>query len=934
MTVELELEAVEVETASGGQGTLAIGIAAALGTAAGAWMAGGLFQGPAARGVGLIGVLIGAGLVTAGFRLRRELVAQLLVLPAAAVAGALLVLPETAAGVTLPALVGHAVRGGGFLQPPVPFDPGWRFLLVVLCAAVAATSASLALASARPKLAVAVPMALVIPAALLQPDSAELLSAGGAIALAVLALAAARNAELAALGRVNVEFELNRLARSGAVTAALLVALVLISRAGLLFPTTQHDQVIPPHRPQVAAQPPDQVLFTYRATRSVPLRLGVLDTYDGRGWLLPAFDPAKLAQVQPGARFPEAPAGSGTVRIEVTLGSLEGRSLPAPAGLVRLDGTQSVQFDLATQTLLLAGRSDTPGVTYGVDAAPPPASKLLEAAGPPPADMRAYLSVPAPPAEVVRLLAQAPNDRYDRLQYLREALYQKVVAAGEGRPVDVPPSRVGAMLDGAHASPYEITAAEALLARWAGVPSRIGYGYDGGEALPDGSVAVHPVHAGTWLEAYFSGPGWVPLVGVPPHAAASLNAAKKNLTEGAQTAQNLSLVLYVPVLQSSRLLLYEEARYYLVRALPVLLVLALLVVAFPALLKLLRSRRRRRWARRGPRERIAAAYADLRDRCRDLGIGDPAAPPLDFLAELQPDDQHTELAWLVTRALWGDLRRELRAEDAEAAELMARSLRRRVTGAQPLATRAVAWISRASLRSPYSEEVPNAWPRRGARAMRTRRRLLAPAGAAGLTVSLLALGVLVTVPAAAVVPAPPRHDQLGGLVPTGFGRLELHPEPSATSVFRHVAGSVVSAGRVYSVRHDGIVEGSVQVEQLVGSLQTGDQEVRRGIEQSLGGGSFHQLSIPVVLFDGGCLCPGTYTLVPVRNQALHRHQSVLEEDLPDLRVYLWFPPRRDVLVVVALRKEFTEQSSDALVLALLDRALGVPPGPVPIPESA
>lgn len=907
---------------SGEGGWPAVGLAAFLATGAGAWMAGGLFRDPAARGVGFVGAAIGAGLVAYGAGRRRELVYQLLVLPAAALAGALLVLPETGGGSSLPRLVGQAVRGGGFLQPPVPFDPGWRFLLVVLCAAIAATAAALALATGRPKLAAALPMALVVPAALLQPDSAEIWSAGGAIVLGVLALAAARNAELAALGRLSAEFELNRALRSGALTAGLLVVLLAISRAGLLFPSTQRDQVIPPHRPQVASAPPDQVLFTYRAGRTVPLRLGVLDTYDGSGWLLPAFDPARLRQVQPGAHFPEA-AGAGSVHVEVTLGTLEGRALPAPAGLVRLDGRLPVQFDPTTQTLLLADRNDAPGLEYGLDAAAPPAAKVLEAAGAPPDGLRLYLQAPPPPAEVVRLLESAPADRYDRLTYLREALYQKVVAEGEGKPVDVTPARVGAMLEGAHATPYEITAAEALLARWAGVPSRIGYGYDGGDLLPDGSVAVHPIHAGTWLEAYFQGSGWVPLVGVPPHAVASFNAARKNLSSSTQAAQNLSLVVYVPVLQASRLLLYEELRYYLARVLPVLLALVLLAIGYPALLKLLRSYRRQAWARRGHRERVAAAYGEFRDRCRDLGVGDPIAPPLDFLDSLQPDDQHTELAWLVTRALWGDLRRGLRAEDAEAAEALARSLRKRVAGAQPLTTRAIALVSRASLRRPYSDEVPNTWPGAGRRG-RARRPALAAVSAS----------VLVLLLTAAAVPAGAAGDQLAGLVPGGFGKLELRREAAAGPVFGHVSGSVIRAGELYTVRHDGIVEGSVQVEQLQPSLTTSDSEVRQGIEQGLGGGAFGQLATAVDQFDGTCLCPATYTLVPVRSQALHRYQQVLEQDLPDLRVYLWFPPHRDVLVIVALRAEFPRESSDDLVLALVDHALGVPTGPVPVPEGA
>ena len=68
------------------------------------------------------------------------------------------------------------------------------------------------------------------------------------------------------------------------------------------------------------------------------------------------------------------------------------------------------------------------------------------------------------------------------------------------------------MLNGARANPYEITEAEALLARWAGLPSRIGYGWYGG-VVKDGWVELHPIHGSTWLEVWFQGYGWVPIVG-------------------------------------------------------------------------------------------------------------------------------------------------------------------------------------------------------------------------------------------------------------------------------------------------------------------------------------------------------------------------------------------------------------------------------------
>ena len=56
-------------------------------------------------------------------------------------------------------------------------------------------------------------------------------------------------------------------------------------------------------------------------------------------------------------------------------------------------------------------------------------------------------------------------------------------------------------------------------------------------------------------------------------------------------------------------------------------------------------------------------------------------------------ERRTELAWLVTRALWGDLQRDLRDEDVVFAEEAAASLRRRLRGAQPMYNRVLAAVN-------------------------------------------------------------------------------------------------------------------------------------------------------------------------------------------------------------------------------------------------
>jgi hypothetical protein len=73
-----------------------------------------------------------------------------------------------------------------------------------------------------------------------------------------------------------------------------------------------------------------------------------------------------------------------------------------------------------------------------------------------------------------------------------------------------------------------------------------------------------------------------------------------------------------------------------------------------------------------------------------------------FLDRFIEDEEHTELAWLTTRVLWGDLQHDDDPLMATVAEELSRALRRRLAAAQPSTARAVAWVSRLSLRHPYA----------------------------------------------------------------------------------------------------------------------------------------------------------------------------------------------------------------------------------------
>jgi len=920
-----------------------ITLAAAVSAAAAAWMVAGMFRDPTAHLIALIGVAIGAGPVYAAQRSRGAAWVELLVVPAAIVVGAVMLAPDLggAGGNTLPGLVSSALKNGALLQPPVSFDPGWRFILVVLLAPLTAGSAKLAITLARPKLAVVPPIALAMVTGIAQPASSEVLSVAVAVVLIVIALTLAYGAELGGSGQVTAAFEGRRLLRGGTVAILIAAAVLGMSNLGFLFPQPQQQHVIPPEKPPPPPKVPDHVIFTYKANAPVPLRMGVIDVYDPsqRAWLLPPYDTSRFVRLTPPSAIPQSVPGHD-VTVTVTMVDGSSHQVPTIGQASRVSGPGDVfDFDPRTQELQLADRTAYDGLRYTLTAPAMPSGQQLAGAGAPPTSLSEFLSAPAPPAQVQRLLSQYAQqaasqhhaeDAWDRLVFLRSALYGKVVASGAGDPVDVSAARVGQMLDGGNATPYEIAAAEALLARWAGMPARIGYGYYGGVHQQDGSFEVHPLNAALWLEVYFDKDGWLPIVGVPPRAAASTSQDQQKSVDVA-AVNKLQLMVFIPVRLDSVAQLFELLRWWAVRILPIVAGALLLLCCYPWLMRGLRSRRRLRWAaQRGVAERIGVAYTEFRDRCRDLTIGEPSATPVAFLRHVAPDREHSELAWLTERALWGDLQRDLRDEDAASAEALSRSLMRRLDRAQPGINRILARITRASLRAPYSEQVPNLWwePRldglvalfRRLRPRRARRsRVAAAAAAAALALS----GVVVS-----LASPPPMHRGLPmTLVPSRLGGFTFKRELSAEALYRvKDPAAMMDVGLVYSVSYNGGTEGAVQIGEFSPGTDVSDiddeskiqyctdnpndclgHEVLKGVQTNLGG-------------------------VPFTRVFYKDYERAYRMVLPDQRIYLWFPPGTQTMVTLVLLGQLPADSADLLFHALMDNEHDVAPAPIPAPS--
>ncbi|TLZ64794.1 MAG: transglutaminase domain-containing protein [Methanobacteriota archaeon] len=437
-------------------------LAGALSALAAAWLVSGLFRGFEARAIAISAVLIGTGLVYVSVRFSRPRL-QYLLLPIALIMGAILVAPDARQGVaSMPALVLDALRSGGILQPPIDFEPGWRLVLTAVFTMLCGGSCALGLALEKPRAA-----------------------ASGS-------------------------FETRRLLRSGALAAGLVAAVFVLNQFGFFFPQANREHVDPPQRPRVPPPAPDVPLFAVKMDQKVPLRLGVIDVYKDGAFMLPPQDTRRLDRLNPPARLaarakgepPPAGAPQKTFTADITVEQATGHLLPDLAWSRSVGGREvPIVYDPRTNTLKLSGRPLYSGLHYTITAGVPPDGRALAKGGPLPAEAKQYLEAPPVPLEVKTILDKAPENPFDRLQAVRNALYLHVVAAGTGQPTDVSAQRVVQMLQGGQANPYEITAAEALLGRWAGIPSRIGYGYFGGADKGNGVNEIRPKHGSTWLEA-------------------------------------------------------------------------------------------------------------------------------------------------------------------------------------------------------------------------------------------------------------------------------------------------------------------------------------------------------------------------------------------------------------------------------------------------
>ncbi|WP_343910355.1 transglutaminaseTgpA domain-containing protein, partial [Nocardioides aquiterrae] len=334
---------------------------------------------------------------------------------------------------------------------------------------------------------------------------------------------------LAVLGWVLLDEHTEPTGRRFVVAAPGLVVLVGALAAAALLPATS------PFDPRTVVDPPVTVVETssplpqlgawaanpdaelLRVTGDdVPLRLVTLDEYDGSQWRA-ATRYAPLGTV---SAAPLTGERRRTSTVSVALTGLGGHWLPSPGDPTSVSAPGAV-VDTATGTLYdpEADAHTTYDVTGVVDL-PDPAD-LIGATVPTSGPALRYVEQPDLPAELADYAAKVTPDA---------APYQQALAieaaVREGRRLSPraisgsafwrierfllgsgPGARVG--------TSEQFATAFAILARQAGLPTRVVVGFRPGHRQPDGTRVVRGRDALAWPEVYFQRLGWVPFAPTP-----------------------------------------------------------------------------------------------------------------------------------------------------------------------------------------------------------------------------------------------------------------------------------------------------------------------------------------------------------------------------------------------------------------------------------
>jgi transglutaminase-like putative cysteine protease len=473
--------------------------------------------------------------------------------------------------------------------------------------------------------------------------------------------------------------------------------------------------------------PENVPVFRARTTGRERWRLMVYDKFDGTDFAASSNPRAGLVAFQgpiPGQQDPELPVTQ--VRQEVEIQELGSFWLPAVTNPVQVEAGRQV---LANETFasLTLNRRLREGFTYTV-VSQVPEIKADDLDGP--VDYRDYPAM-EPYTETgtldrdVQAIADAVVENAET-PFEQALALQDYLRGKEFRySLDVPALSAGGnqlrrfLTDVREGYCEQFAIAMAMMARQAGIPSRVAVGFTSGAIIDNTwlQVTTHDAHA--WPELWFPEAGWVPFeptpradgtVTLPVYTTPAGRVPDGGAGEDAQPDTTTGTTLRTPNPQAPEPNQPDESdplagagadRGWLERPLVRAgLAVALLVLLVPAV-KWARDLLARRRAGHRPRDAVAESYAELASWARDAGIGRRRAEtPAAYARRLHDDfaadaDPLVELTSLFEKAEYAP--DEPDGDEATAARRLARSARAGLAGRLGWRRRLLAAVSLRSL---------------------------------------------------------------------------------------------------------------------------------------------------------------------------------------------------------------------------------------------
>ncbi len=382
---------------------------------------------------------------------------------------------------------------------------------------------------------VAPAMAYVIALVLVGPNAAASLPLAVAFAgVAALGLAFSGDPTIShvlrQLGAASRKaFRIRRAAIGGLGLVALMLATLVLAPTvvGLsdVKPRDPRTRIPPPEQQLPESNPlgrlsgwaraPQQQLFTVETNVPSRIRWVTLTDYNGLSWL-PGSEYRSAGSVLP---VSDQSPNSTAVNQEYTMLTLDGVWLPAVEQPRQVTDVR-VSYDPTTGSLVTAEGLRT-GLQYDVRSRRPDfnVGKLSDAALSDSPDIRRYADVPSNlPDGIVSLAtsviapAATPYNRALLIEQflLRNFTFTPEASSGHGLANLDFFLTVAKEQGGQRGTSEQFATAFALLARIAGLPSRVSVGFHAGTPQSDGRFMVTAGDAFAWPEVYFAGYGWVP----------------------------------------------------------------------------------------------------------------------------------------------------------------------------------------------------------------------------------------------------------------------------------------------------------------------------------------------------------------------------------------------------------------------------------------